>query len=76
MNRSRLPTGMEFDLTVTGGIFAGIIAVGVGGLIASGVMPTNVVLMMVLPSMVLFGLVCLGIGVKHGEHRSGASGKM
>lgn len=64
---------MEFDLTVTGGIFAVIIAAGVGGLIASGVMPPNIVLMMVLPSMVLFGLVCLGIGVKHGEHRASGS---
>lgn len=74
MNRSCLPAGMEFDLTVTGVIFAVIIAVGVGGLIASNVMPTNIVLMMVLPSMVLFGLVCLGIGVKHGEHRASGGG--
>jgi hypothetical protein len=65
---------MEFDLSVTGGIFALIIAVGVGGLVASGVMPTQVVLMMVAPSMIVFGLVCLGLGVKYGEHRSSASG--
>lgn len=65
---------MEFDLTVTGGIFAVIIAVGVGGLIASGVMPTDTVLMMVLPSMVMFGLACLGIGMKYGEHRASGSG--
>lgn len=65
---------MEFDLTVTAAIFATIIAVGTGGLLASGVMPTRVVMMMVLPSMVAFGLLCLGIGVKHGEYRSGTSG--
>jgi len=60
---------MEFDEKVTAGIFVVLIAVGVGGLIGMGVMPTNVVLMMVAPSMVLFGAVMLGIGVKHGEYR-------
>jgi len=61
---------MEFDEKVTAGIFVVLIAVGVGGLIGMGVMPTNVVLMMVAPSMVLFGAVMLGIGVKHGEYRA------
>ena len=65
---------MEFDTTVTGGIFVLIIAVAVGGLLGSGVMSANVVLMMVLPSMLAFGLVCLGVGVKHGEYRSGSRG--
>ncbi|TSD09559.1 hypothetical protein DP107_15585 [Haloglomus irregulare] len=67
---------MEFDTTVTGGIFVLIIAVAVGGLIGSNVMPTNTILMMVLPSMLAFGLICLGIGVKHGEHRAGSSGRL
>lgn len=66
--------GMDFDTTVTGGIFALVIAVAVGGLIGSNVMPTNTILMMVLPSMLAFGLICLGIGVKHGEYRSGSRG--
>jgi len=65
---------MEFDTTVTGGIFVLIIAVAVGGLIGSGVMPPDTILMMVLPSMLAFGLVCLGIGVKHGQYRSGSRG--
>ena len=65
---------MEFDLTTTALVFAALIAVGVGGLAASGVMAPSTVLMMVLPSTVVFGLVCLGIGVKHGEFRAGASG--
>ena len=63
---------MEFDLTKTAAIFVAIIIVGVGGLAASGVMATSTVMMMVAPSMVVFGLVCLGLGVKYGEHRAGA----
>lgn len=60
---------MEFDLPKTAVLFLAIVGVGVAGLIASGVMPTRIVLMMVLPSMLAFGLVCLGLGVKYGEHR-------
>jgi hypothetical protein len=33
-------------------------------------MTAETVLMMVLPSMVVFGLVCLGLGMKYGEHRA------
>ena len=61
---------MEFDLTKTVGVFAVLIAVGVGGLLASGVMDTGTVLMMVLPAMVVFGLVCLGLGAQYGEYRA------
>lgn len=61
---------MEFDLTTTAIAFLIIIAVGVGGLLVSGVMPTSTVLMMVLPSMIVFGVLCLGLGVKHGEQRT------
>lgn len=61
---------MEFDTARTAVLFVALIAVGVGGLAASGVMPTRVVLMMVLPSMLAFGLICLGLGVKYGEHRA------
>ncbi|WP_276260957.1 DUF7333 family protein [Haloglomus litoreum] len=65
---------MEFDLTVTAGIFAAIIAVGIGGLVAAPIpMATGTILMMVLPSTVVFGLVCLAIGVKHGEYRAGST---
>lgn len=62
---------MELDLTKTAAAFVALIAVGVGGLIASGVMPTRIVMMMVAPSMVAFGLVCLGLGVMFGQHRAG-----
>jgi hypothetical protein len=66
---------MEFDLTVTAGIFAVIIAVGIGGLVAAPIpMDTSTILMMVLPSTVVFGVICLAIGVKHGEYRSRGAG--
>lgn len=63
---------MEFDLPVTAAAFVAIIAVGVGGLIAAPMMTTETILMMVAPSMIAFGLVCLGLGVKYGEHRASA----
>jgi len=61
---------MDFDLTRTAVVFVALIAVGVGGLLVSEVMPPRITLMMVAPSMVAFGLICLGIGVKHGEYRA------
>lgn len=54
-------------------IFLAIVAVGVGGLAASNVMATGTVLMMVLPSTLVFGLVCLALGAKYGEYRAGAA---
>jgi len=62
---------MEFTLPATAGVLIALIAVGTGGLVASNVMPTNVVLMMVTPSMLVFAAVCAAIGVKHGEYRAG-----
>jgi uncharacterized membrane protein len=61
---------MEFDLTKTAALFLAVVAVGVVVLIAMNVMATNIVLMMVLPAMLVFGLVCLGLGVQYGEHRA------
>lgn len=61
---------MEFDTARTAVLFVALIVVGVGGLAASGVMATSTVLMMVLPSTVVFGLICLGLGVKYGEYRA------
>jgi len=61
---------MEFDGTTTLGIFVALIVVGAGGLLASGVMAVGTVLMMVLPAMIVFGLVCLAIGVQYGEYRT------
>ncbi|MEF8852670.1 MAG: hypothetical protein V5A44_11975 [Haloarculaceae archaeon] len=65
---------MEFDLTKTAAVFVAIIAVGVGGLIGAPIpMGVDTILMMVAPSMAVFGLLCLAVGVKHGEYRAGAA---
>ncbi|ADJ16204.1 DUF7333 family protein [Halalkalicoccus jeotgali] len=59
---------MEFDFPKTAAVFAALIALGVVG--TTPMMGTSTVLMMVLPSMVVFGLVVLALGVKHGEYRA------
>ncbi|MFC6904983.1 DUF7333 family protein [Halalkalicoccus tibetensis] len=59
---------MEFDLPKTAAVFVALIALGVVG--TSPMMTMGTVLMMVLPSMVVFGLLMLAIGVKHGEYRA------
>ncbi|MFP4189039.1 MAG: hypothetical protein ACLFR5_06500 [Halobacteriales archaeon] len=62
---------MEFDEKITAGLFVLLIAVGVGGLVGSPIpMDTSTILMMVAPSMVIFGGIMLAIGVKHGEYRA------
>jgi hypothetical protein len=61
---------MEFDLPKTAALFVLIVAVGVGGLAVMPFMATRTVFMMVLPSMLVFGLLCLGLGVKYGEYRA------
>jgi hypothetical protein len=59
---------MEFDRTTTAAAFVALITLGVIG--TTPMMTTGTVLMMVLPSMVVFGLVMLAIGVRHGEYRA------
>ncbi|SEV87555.1 DUF7333 family protein [Natrinema salifodinae] len=61
---------MEFDLPTTAAAFIAVIAIGVGGLLAAPMMTMDTVLMMVAPSMIVFGLLMLGIGVKYGEYRA------
>jgi hypothetical protein len=61
---------MELDLPKTAVAFVALVAVGVGGLLASGMMAQRTVLMMVAPSLVLFGLVFLALGVAHGQYRA------
>ena len=64
---------MDFDLTRTAVVFVALVAIGVIGLITAPIpMSTDTILMMVAPSMVAFGLICLGLGVKYGEHRASA----
>jgi hypothetical protein len=59
---------MEFDLPKTAAVFVFLIVLGVVGTMP--MMGTGTVLMMVLPSMVIFGLLMLATGVKHGEYRT------
>jgi hypothetical protein len=61
---------MEFNLPVTAALLVGVVALGTVALVAMGVMATSTVLMMVAPSMLVFGLIALAIGVKHGEYRA------
>jgi hypothetical protein len=61
---------MDFSLPTTVGVLLALVAVGTAALVASSVMPTNVVLMMVTPSMLVFAAICAAIGVKHGEFRA------
>ncbi len=61
---------MALDPTKTAVAFIVLIVIGVGGLLASGVMAAGTVLMMVLPAMVVFGLICLVLGVQYGEYRA------
>lgn len=63
-------TGMEFTLPVSLGALLAILAAGVAALALGEVMAVRTVLMMVAPSMLIFGLVAFGLGVKHGEFRA------
>jgi uncharacterized membrane protein len=60
---------MEFSLPVSIGALLAIVVLGVAALVGSGMMPLRTTLMMVAPSMVVFGLVAFGLGMKHGEYR-------
>lgn len=62
---------VEFNLPVTIGAFVAVIAIGVVGLVMAPMgMTTDTILMMVAPSMAIFGAICLAIGVKYGEFRA------
>ena len=65
---------MEFTTGTTAGLFVAIVALGVGGLIAvpQSMIPmsASTIMMMVLPSMAVFGVITLAIGVKHGAYRA------
>lgn len=60
---------MEFDRLTTGIAFVIVIALATGVTVATP-METGTVLMMVLPSAVVFGLLMVALGVKHGEYRA------
>jgi|GEM_PF-207342 hypothetical protein len=61
---------MEFNQTTTIGIFLAIVLASVGALVAAPMMQTSTVLMMVAPSVLVFGGICVLLGIKHGEHRA------
>lgn len=61
---------MEFDLTTTAVGFVLLVLIGVG--VSWVMMPPRIVLMMVLPSLVVYALLTLALGVKHGEYRARA----
>ena len=59
---------MEFDRKTTIGLFVGLIVLGTLGVMP--MMTTSTVLMMVLPSMAVFGLIVLLLGMKHGQYQA------
>ena len=62
---------MEFNETTTGGLFIGLVVVALLALILAPIpMGTSTILMMVGPSMLVFGAICLALGVKLGENRA------
>jgi uncharacterized membrane protein HdeD (DUF308 family) len=61
---------MEFDRKTTWLIFAGIIVLATVALLAAPMMSTSTVLTMVLPSMVVFGVVLMWLGIQHGQYLS------
>ena len=63
---------MEFDTTTTAAGFVLLVLISVG-VTWTTPMGQSTVLMMVLPSLVIFGLLALGLGVKHGEYRAKAN---
>ncbi|MDR9411690.1 MAG: hypothetical protein RI544_03435 [Haloquadratum sp.] len=60
---------MQFTPVVTVGAGVAVIAVGLAGMIGSGVMATTTVVQMVLPAMVVYGLIMGYIGMRFGADR-------
>ena len=67
---------MGLDVAKTVGAFVLVLVVGIGSLYLlpevtpMAPMTTQTIMMMVLPSMAIFGAIMLAIGVKHGEYRA------
>jgi hypothetical protein len=65
---------MEWNLPVTVGVLVGLVALGAVALVVAPIpMGTSTILMMVVPSMLVFGAIALFVGVKHGEWRAGST---
>ncbi|PSP83430.1 hypothetical protein BRC83_07005 [Halobacteriales archaeon QS_1_68_17] len=61
---------MEFTLGTSLGVLVVLVALGVAGLVGGGMMTLQTTLMMVAPSMLVFGLIAFALGMKHGEFRA------
>jgi len=61
---------MEFDLPRAAGIVALIVVLGTVGVAFGTPMALQTTLMMVLPSMAVFGAIAFVLGMKHGEFRA------
>lgn len=59
---------MEFDAVTTGGAFAVLFAILAVGTYTSPMSTSTVA--MVLGGLLVFGVVTLALGVKHGEYRA------
>lgn len=60
---------MEFTTRTTAVAFLVLILLGLGGSLATP-MGQRTVFMMVLPALVIYGLIAVALGVKHGEYRA------
>ena len=61
---------LELDTIKTAVAFVVVIAIGTAALFPMPGMTTETILMIVVPSMVIFGLITLAIGVAHGQYRA------
>jgi len=62
---------MEFDLVKSAGLLLAIVTIAIAGLASAEFMELSTVLMMVLPSMLVFAAIAFFLGMKHGEYRAG-----
>lgn len=60
---------MEFDTKTTGLIFVAVVVLATVGMTFTP-MTASTVYMMVVPSMVVYGLLMLWLGVEHGRYRA------
>lgn len=61
---------MDFDTKTTVLVFVAVVVLATVAMTLTP-MTTQTVFMMVVPSMVIYGLLMLWLGVQHGEHRIG-----
>lgn len=64
-----LARNMEFTTRTTAVAFFVLILLGLGITLATP-MSQRTVFMMVLPALIIYGLVAIALGVKHGEYRA------